>query len=90
MTTLAEAAAALTRKNDPGAAGYGAAAVKGYSFLEGVELGVNFAFNDAQKTVAMDAMQLWADVAQISFIVDDANPKIAYKNFLDPFQLTFH
>lgn len=81
MATTAQAAAEISRKDDPQGDGYGVAAVASYSFLGGSTVGIDLAFSDAQKTVALDAMQLWADVAQISFFVDNEDPEIAFKNY---------
>ena len=83
MATTAQAAAAISRENDPQGDGYGAAAVASYSFWSGSTQGIDLALNDAQKAVALDGLQLWSDVAQISFFVDNEDPEIAFRNYFD-------
>src|SRR5262245_44042198 len=78
MATIQEAAGNITRWADPQGDSFGVSADVSYSFWGGP-----FAFTGAQQTAALHAMRLWSDVAQVNFFVDNADPEIGYKNYLD-------
>jgi Ca2+-binding RTX toxin-like protein len=76
MVTTNEAAAIISRGNDPQGEGFGIPAVASYSFFGG-----NGAFTPAQQAAVLVAMQTWSDVARISFFVDNEDPEIGFKNY---------
>ena len=78
MATTQEAAGNITRWADPQGDSFGVSADVSYSFWGGP-----FAFTADQQTAARNAMRLWSDVAQVNFFVDNADPEIGYKNYLD-------
>ena len=76
MATTNEAAAIISRGNDPQGEGFGIPAVASYSFFGG-----NGAFTAAQQAAVLIAMRTWSDVARISFFVDNDDPEIGFKNY---------
>jgi serralysin len=82
--SLHEAAATISRDNDPQGDGYGILADVSYSFWGGTtSVNSDAGFSQAQQSAALDAMRLWGDVAQIHFFVDNEDPEIAYQNYVD-------
>jgi hypothetical protein len=78
VATTQQAAGDITRWADPQGDLFGVAADVSYSFWGGP-----FAFTPAQQAVALNAMRLWSDVAQVNFFVDNADPEIGFKNYSD-------
>jgi Ca2+-binding RTX toxin-like protein len=76
MSLTQQAAGNITRWADPHGDSFGVSADVSYSFWGGP-----FAFTGAQQTATLHAMQLWSDVAQINFFVDNEDPEIGYKNY---------
>lgn len=76
MVTTTQAAAIISRGNDPQGEGFGIPAVASYSFFGGTG-----AFTPAEQAAVKDAMRMWSDVAHISFFVDNDDPEIGFKNY---------
>jgi serralysin len=76
--TTDEAAAIIARENDPWGPGYGIPATASYGFVQS-----GFAFTPEQMATSREVMDLWSDVAQISFVFS-SDPDIRFENFRDP------
>lgn len=75
--SIAEAAAHISRGNDPWGDHFGVRADVSYGFVQS-----GFAFSEEQARVTHQVMNLWADVAQINFFFDP-DPDIHFENFRD-------